>query len=47
MANLLSNNNNASSIAQNREEIPFGVKWDWDDAKKCLTYKKYEIKLFE
>lgn len=22
-----------------KEETPFGVKWEWDDGKKCLTYK--------
>jgi ABC-type transport system involved in cytochrome bd biosynthesis fused ATPase/permease subunit len=24
-----------------KDETPFGVKWDWDESRNCLTYKAY------
>ncbi len=23
----------------NKTLIPIGIKWEWDDSRKCLTYK--------
>lgn len=24
--------------------FPTGIKWEWDDYRKCLTYKTYNFK---
>ena len=29
------------------KHIPIGVKWEWDDNKKCLFYKKYDLELLK
>ena len=28
------------SFAYQLKEIPIGVKWEWDDEKCCLSYRK-------